>query len=522
MQTALNKELGYICLGLLYGLFAFSALVAPFFVNKAKPVIIVPCAALAYIWVVAANIRVDPGALLSGCGAVGIAAAMLWSGQGLYVTQASVAYADVTGVSISDASSLMNRAFFGIFTSSGGTSYLMASLILLFAKDGISLLFIILVGIGLGGVLLLSCLTDADDDSTQIVSAPFFLSWFLKRRKGDLTTVAEPTISAAAPAVVERKEAELIASAEASSVDTREVKIEGESTSSMECSERPVEGDDVEKGSPSPSQTVASGSNSNSDNDAKPMRSNSLKKGQLPPGKGPPPSLWYMMRFLVTQKHMLLLTPVVLAFGAQMGAFNTIWVGSLAGQAVGPQYVGFVGCVYSWSTSLATWAWGKVGRPKAFFFSALLYVAFWSASMIWATAYPPLSADDGNKPSLGATLAFLFIGAGVYAAADGVWYVQVPAILQTLYHGGADAACVNAAIRLHTSLGFAVQAAISASIGPGHKLPQQMGACMAFMLLSCASLYYLHVAEVDIGDGKKRRPDVGSSGGGGASAGGAS
>jgi hypothetical protein len=110
-------------------------------------------------------------------------------------------------------------------------------------------------------------------------------------------------------------------------------------------------------------------------------------------------------------------------------------------------------------------------------------------------------ADKLSRPSFGSTLGFLLGGAVLFAIGDGVWYSQLPALLQSMYSHGPDAACVNAALRLYTSLGFAVQAAISAGIART-ATAQLMGGCLAFFLVSVALLAYTHAREVDVDTGR--------------------
>lgn len=429
LQSSVNKGTGYICLGSLYACFTMSLLVTPFFIASLLPRVVMPAAALVYLFVVAANIEVVTAVLLSSCALVGVAAAFLWGAQGLYLTQAAVAYARRADCSVSDASSILNGAFFGIFTSAGGASYLTASLVLLLLGPSYtSLLFSILLGIGVTGVLLLSCLVDADaPSSSHALGPPFFCRWCIVRSRRSVGEAAEAT---------QRAEAEALAAALAAL-----------------------------------------------------------------PSRGPPPSLMYMLHFLVTERDMLLLTPALLSFGATMGIYNGLWIGALAGEGIGSQWVGFIGVLYSIVVATSTLGWGRMvkarGRALPLALCAVSYALFWAVSIGWAWRYDP-GQPSGDRPSFDASLAFLLCGAVALALGDGVWYVQLPAILQARYSTGPKAACVNSAIRLYTALGFAVQAGISAGVGPGQGVWQQLVGATAFFCFACATLTYAHFFELNL------------------------
>ena len=203
---------------------------------------------------------------------------------------------------------------------------------------------------------------------------------------------------------------------------------------------------------------------------------------------------------------MLFIAPVILYFGLSNGAFNGIWVGNLVGGGVGAKYVGFVGAVYATSTTLTTMAWGRciphpsVGRRTAFASAVAIHVVFWVGSAVWASnvaSQPPVLLER--------SLTFVFFGAVFMGAGDAAFYAQLPATLQTFYFEGADAMCANAAIRVYTSIGFAVMSSVSASLN-GAYIMGQMLALAVCALVAGLFLWYLHTRVCSLEGGPPRPP----------------
>ena len=459
LVTSLYPSSGYVCLSLLYGLFVIALLATPFLTASLPPRWVLPCAATVYLYIVAACIQYDPQVLLSGCALVGLAAAPLWGAQGLYVSRASVAYARRTGTTLSDSASLMNSAFFGIFVSAGGASYLMASTVLVVRGVGSSpLLFALLLGVGTLGVLLLACLVDADELSSRSIRAPLCMRMRCPRFAS--TRPEKPSLAQPPPP-------------------------------QLEASQPPLAQLQLPQSEALPQAPVVA----------------AAAPAALP-SHGPPPPLAYVLRFMATERHVLLLAPALLSFGSMMGCWSGLWLGALAGGGIGAQYVGYVGAVYAFTVATSTIGWTRFiksrGRACAFALAALSYTAFWLLSIGWSARYPPGSAAE-EQPSFGASLAFLLTSAVLYSLGDGVWVVQLPAVLQSRFSSGRDAACVNSVMRLYIALGVAVQTGISAGLGPGRAVWQQLLAAAVAFFAACCVLAYAHYFEIDLDTGTPRR-----------------
>ena len=194
------------------------------------------------------------------------------------------------------------------------------------------------------------------------------------------------------------------------------------------------------------------------------------------------------------------------------GAFNAVYVGSFVAASTGPQYVGFVGLAYAISNTLSSWAWGRisqrsgVGRRWAFVAATIIHVTFFSGLAAWAYVFTLDDPTAGIQPPTSARLAFFVSAAALYAVADAVWYTLIPAMLQTFYSTGNDAACANASIRFYTAAGFACSAGV-ASHFQGTYLPAQMLAMVVVLILASMSLLYLHVCVASV-DARNERTEL--------------
>ena len=462
LQTSIAGETGYICVSVLYGVFAVSSLIVPHLLQRVRPTIVLPIAAALYLPLIIAQIfRPGPGVIVT-CGIVGVAAAALWTAQGLYIQRAAIAHSVATGVTLRDAATSLNSSFFGIFASAGGCSYILSSSLLLIAGDAIPLLFSILSCIGVVGVLCLACAAEPDSASNAPCGPPALLSLCIRRTPPP----AAPSETADAPI---------------------RTGMEGGGIAAL---------------------------GSLNDEEEKEPTEPDVKPPTLP-APPPRPSPLFMIRFLCTDRRLLLLCPTLLATGVSMGASQALWVGQLVGQGIpnGVAWVGFVGATYSFVSALSTWLWErailvpKFGRRGAFAVAGAIHLLFWGASALYALLVPPATPLDPGL-AMPARLAFLFLSMAVYGVADAVWFSQLPATLQTFYPTGQNAVAANASMRLYTSLGFALQSSVSAILPRTPSMVAAQFAGVACIEVAAYSvLYYLHsrVCSVDSAGGESGR-----------------
>ena len=629
LQSSIHGSAGITCLAVVYGLFAAAALFAPWAMGLLPPRMMMPLSAIPYVCFVGANIVPPTSGLIVACAAVGVAAATLWSAEGLYVSQAAVSYSKRTRTSLTDANTKLNSAFYTIFSSAGFASYILASLILLLVPAGGDVLFIVLTVCGGVGVILLCCLVEPAAIGLGSVTAPLFLSskWLSHatpsvgvapsavfvdaaaapateggvpaaaapdaatpplrfavadaiHRSADsvpVETGADYTTRVASAVVSNGRHTSVVVNTAATAATVRD----GGGASSEESSDagaaskllviRPdaigddLTGSDAEVVSISPPEratayagdatlvlrkeataaapatvrkpfiftgvgvgparaptvkTVLDSRTSNADTaldggdttSHAHSRCSSDSSGHRA-GTGPP-TLLYMLKFLLLERRMHLIAPIILYTGFSGGCFNGIWIGYLGGKGVGIQYVGFIGAMYAVSTAVFSYAWGTlwiplpwVGRRAAFTAAMCAHLLFWVGSGVWALNYPFDSSSSASgsgsvtiaSPGLERGLSFLFCGAIVCGFADAVWNSMIPATLQTFYSEGSDASCANASVRLYVSIGFAVQSAISASLS-GAYIAEQMFAVAGFGVLAFLCLWHMHahVCSVDI------------------------
>ena len=194
LQTAVDGGAGYACLYVIYALFSFCALIAPHAIGIVKPRFLIPLSALAYCGMVIATAFPPTAGLVAACAAVGIAAAFLWSAQGLYISQcANQMIAIDPQLRLSNANIITNSAFYTVFASSGAVSYLLSSLVMVLSSDIESAtrsLFAALSVVAGCGVALLACLPDPDDTSSSVLVAPPFMAACFCSRTASVVSTA--------------------------------------------------------------------------------------------------------------------------------------------------------------------------------------------------------------------------------------------------------------------------------------------------------------------------------------------
>ena len=163
-----DKTLAYTTLGVLYGVFTCTCLVAPKLVDVLGPRISVSIGAVPYVLFVFANILPGWATLLPASAAVGFGAGLLWTGQGIYLSRCAVREAALTGEAVDAVLGRMNGTFWMLFQFNGAVGLFFASVILGRAQagafslaDAIKFMFMGFGAVGLGGVAILFSLKNA-------------------------------------------------------------------------------------------------------------------------------------------------------------------------------------------------------------------------------------------------------------------------------------------------------------------------------------------------------------------------
>ena len=163
-----DKTLAYATLGVLYGIFTMTSFIAPKLVDLMGPRIAITVGAIPYVLFVFANIYPVWGTLLPASAGVGFGAAVLWTGQGIYLSRCAVRDAAVTGDSVDVCTSKMNGTFWTLFQFNAAVGLVLSSIILGQAQSGafslasaVTWMFIGFGALGVFGVCVFFSLTDA-------------------------------------------------------------------------------------------------------------------------------------------------------------------------------------------------------------------------------------------------------------------------------------------------------------------------------------------------------------------------
>lgn len=163
-----DKTLAYATLGVLYGIFTMTSFIAPKLVDLMGPRIAITVGAIPYVLFVFANIYPVWGTLLPASAGVGFGAAILWTGQGIYLSRCAVRDAALTGDSVDVCTSKMNGTFWTLFQFNAAVGLVMSSIILGQAQSGafslksaVTWMFIGFGALGVFGVSVFFSLTDA-------------------------------------------------------------------------------------------------------------------------------------------------------------------------------------------------------------------------------------------------------------------------------------------------------------------------------------------------------------------------
>jgi len=483
LQSSVNKESGYGCLAAVYGFFAAAALIAPAVLAKRLSLTAaMPLASISYVCMVAVNIDPQPAPLIISCASVGISAAFLWSAQSLYVQRCAAAYSKLTGLPVTQCNSMLNSKFYSIFASSGGVSALMASFFMLVLKDATRLLFVYLTIIGSTGVLLMLFFVPAGDESTSAVC--------------QLPACARRTVAKtpAVPASASRDAEGGLAGLASHGLESQEA---WQRITLPEDQSRHAGGDSIPNlnksgpGGEPPGSLQSVSVTSTGGADGQPAGSELRRRtssmsvhdapdfslatkphgGETPLSEtsssgsaaaAPPPpfpSVGYMLRFLVREKKMAWMMPLIVQNGIGAGLFNGAFLGAVVAPSVGVGLVGVIGACFSFGSSIFTLLFSKhlqnprIGRRWGFVAAYAFMLTFVLSVLLWVVWFAPAKGEAAEWPSTAVSMVFYVYCALLYAAADSIFQSQVPATLQTFFPTSPDASCAMAGIRLCSALG---------------------------------------------------------------------
>jgi MFS family permease len=159
-----DKTLAFATLGVLYGVFTCTTIVAPKLVDVMGPRLAITLGAVPYVLFVFANILPVWGTLLPASAAVGFGAGLLWTGQGIYLSRCAVREAALKGEPVDIVTSRMNGIFWPLFQFNAAIGLTLASVILGLANGNVTTIKLMFAGfgaVGLLGVVILFSLKNA-------------------------------------------------------------------------------------------------------------------------------------------------------------------------------------------------------------------------------------------------------------------------------------------------------------------------------------------------------------------------
>ena len=473
LQTALNGTRGYACLFAVYAAFGLCSLYAPALVARFGPVALLPGSACGYAIMVAANLFRGASAealLAPSCVFVGACAATLWSAQAVYLGQVALALSVSEKRELTLCTSELNAEFYSSFMSSGVVSGLFASAVMMSGvPDAVTLLFLLLTGVGVAGVAAFALLPEANDPSARVIALPG-----TKHASAASLLAADAHAAAAAAAAAKWWEDDVEAAAEVSAAAEAAPPLAASAAGTTAEAAKPGEA-----------------------NAAQLLRAPTSAAADAPPAVVRP-TLFYMLRFLATDRRMRFIIPTIFCTGFGAGYVNGAWMGSVVARRIGVQYVGLVGATYAAVSSLAAkLVWAPLAQRRSFgrrwsFAAALAAYVLWYLAMAIF-----LSSTDGAGSTL--EFSFLFAGSAWHGFFDPVLSSFVPATLQTFFSGGRDGLCAMSSVRVVYSAGFSMAQLLSVGLG-NTRTAEQAGFMIALTLFAAASLVFLHlrVCSIDL------------------------
>lgn len=170
LETTLlsDQTLAYATLGVLYGVFTATTIIAPKLVDILGPRIGMGIGAVPYVLLVFANIYPDYYTLIPASAGVGFGAGLLWTSQGIYLSRCAVREAALTKQSVDTITSRFNGTFWTLFQSNAAVGLIVSSIILGEANNGkfslqtaVTYMFIGFGAIGCVGIAIMLSLKNA-------------------------------------------------------------------------------------------------------------------------------------------------------------------------------------------------------------------------------------------------------------------------------------------------------------------------------------------------------------------------
>jgi len=170
LETTLlsDQTLAYATLGVLYGVFTATTIIAPKLVDILGPRIGMGIGAVPYVLLVFANIYPDYYTLIPASAGVGFGAGLLWTSQGIYLSRCAVREATATKQPVDTITSRFNGMFWTLFQSNAAVGLIVSSIILGEANNGkfslktaVTYMFIGFGVIGCAGIMILLSLKNA-------------------------------------------------------------------------------------------------------------------------------------------------------------------------------------------------------------------------------------------------------------------------------------------------------------------------------------------------------------------------
>eukprot|EP00808_Paulinella_micropora_P011028 g72020.t1 len=161
--TALDGNLGTIALAVLYLCFTMNCLLADLYVRLLGAKRCMVIGAIPYIGMILANLYPRAEVVIAANALCGLSAALLWTGQGVYVARCAALAAAAADEPIDKWTSAFNALFFSLFQANGTVGLVLASTILLGASTGSGglgfaeeVMFAVMAGLGVLGVVVLA------------------------------------------------------------------------------------------------------------------------------------------------------------------------------------------------------------------------------------------------------------------------------------------------------------------------------------------------------------------------------
>jgi hypothetical protein len=491
MQTTINGSSGYVCIFVLYSCLMVSSILAPWLVHVFGSRRVLWLSSVSYVCMTASYLLVGNHFFLTAsCAWVGLSAATLWNAQSCYLAECTHILAEVSSAEFTDCASKLNAMFYRVFSGAGCASNLFAAAVIYTSSGSVEPLFAVLTVVALSGTVFLSLLPEPS--SLALFQLPF--------------VGAESRAGRGSQGSGKNQETHFLGS----HVSTHE-----QATGTEEGRAELVRVDQL-----------CALTESAADDDT-------VDGGQPAERRTEPPTPWTMLKFIMTDRKVLFITPLLVATGAKQAALIGIFMQNV-GMVLGAWTVALLGAGYGLGQMIAMTFWADivqrphVGRAGAFAFAIPVQVVWCIGVMLWCgdagSIEDPSPASSSSAPSSAAPSSPSPPDSSTYASATltatprdyvTVWLLTVllslvdntltgfsRATLQALFRRQHKAlSCAMSCVTLFNSLGIAVQSAISLALGGRYGV--QMMMLLALWVGAGISLRHLHrnVCSLDPRDG---------------------